>query len=422
MHDPDTLTPIESDHSRYGDGVTTRIGAQVSFLPHGASPDRSRQQPTSLTDADVDALFEGYRSRFTARQTARYFLIGAAVVLIIGAFTAPYPPCTQAAPCVPDRASWALMGLVVVVPFLRWWFELWFTAAMAGVMAIGLAWWDYAHPLHANPVWVHVLTGCYALGGGLLAWEAARHRTSTWRRWRARWPDHQRPPRPERQARPPLALALWAGAWIAAAVGCAAVVEVRQSQVEAQQAAAVKVTATVQRQFDEALYVALSDGSMNVTVPVAIPNEYPIGSTIGLAMDADGLLQPLSEPYDATVVYALVCALAVVGLGLLLRFAGRVFSRRRLFRRPQPVSRVWVRRGEDRLFLYTGDAEPAFAELPIDYENVLGGRSAHAVLYGTPAVENWCTVTVGAVTLSPTGPLQPTMDFAPTRSSSNWSA
>lgn len=379
--------------------------------------------PRLLTGRAAREMLRPSAKRMKERTAGWLVLVGGVLTFIVVTVTAPDRPCTEAAPCAPDAAGSFLIGTLAIVPFLGW-VHVWFAAVVAVVMSAALMSYDLVNTDEAVPLWVHLVAAAYAGGCLLLAGTvASRHRSAARRRHDLA--EGLPAPAPVRSLRPPLRAAIVGAALLAAGLAGAVWGAARQAQADDRQRGAEVVTATVRSHPRwDALELALPDAGGGRGFPGGRPTEivdvydataYPVGSTVRIAVDDSGLRQLLAEPYDATPWYALVSVLVLLGVGLGWRFAVQALAQRRLFRRPQPITEVRIRRGNGRVYVYAGQAsapEAPLGEILVrdDIEPAPGAATEPAVLYGVPAPREWCTVTVGPVTLSPTLPLRHVTD------------
>ncbi|MGI5147673.1 hypothetical protein ACQEVC_15065 [Plantactinospora sp. CA-294935] len=329
----------------------------------------------------------------------------------------PVAPCTAAAPCGPDRVGNMIVGLVGSAPLLAL-VRLEFAAVATGTTLVTTLGYELTQAEHLPP-WFYLLLVAYAVGCGLLARRGgspARYRSGL-RQWRER-AERAVPARPSRLPRPRLGPAVAAMVLLVAALALAGGSSLRQSQVDAQQRSGEVVTATVRSHPTWGVVeLVFLDGRPVEVVSVADSADYPVGSTVRIALDDAGLRQLVSEPYDLTPWLALAVLLGATGLGLSWRVAGSALAGRRFFRRPQPVSTVRVHQAVDRVYVYAGtgpDVLPvAEIEVREDLTPTIGREPGRAVLHGVPVPGQWCTVTVDGRTLSPTRPVLPPEPTAP---------
>ncbi|SCG45241.1 hypothetical protein [Micromonospora coxensis] len=339
-------------------------------------------------------------------------LVGGLALLITVMAAAPYPPCTEAAPCAPERFGNMLIGLLLSTVVVGW-LGLRFAAGVGAVTAAGLAGYILARPEQGPPLWTVGPALAYTAGCLLLHRRSARRAAAP-----APEPGERQPVPPVRWAlRPPLAPTLAAATLLGAGVAVALWIGHAQDRADARQAAATVVTGTVRAHPDRTTVdVALPDGG-STRMAVFEADDYPVGDPFRFAVDGRGLRQPLSEPYDLTPWLSLATLLGVVGLGLCAPVATAVLSRRRFTRRPQPVRRVFAEfdGGVVRLCHRATGGRP-FGEVPIRPEDGLPvGERRPALLHGVPVHGRWCTVTVNGRTLSPRAPLRATATPRPAR-------
>src|SRR6185369_14152475 len=93
----------------------------------------------------------------------------------------------------------------------------------------------------------------------------------------------------------------FAGALLALAVGTLVFGLVRQEQATDREKKASIIAATVVRAPSDGRIVAQAPSGTMMAVDVLSRDAYPVGSTIQLRVDGEGLAQPVAEPYNATV-------------------------------------------------------------------------------------------------------------------------
>ena len=328
------------------------------------------------------------------------------VVVALVALTRHGPPCSPATPCGPDPARWVAFGaLAAPVPMLR--IHRWSAAVAAGCAAV--LW------LAAFTGWIVLLAWAYA---ALVGWVARRptgpgdpptaHRRPT------------PPPALPRVAQPALLLGVVS---LAVAAGVGGWVLGRQGYAERQQAEATIVTGVVREQLADqlALRVTLTGGN-TVRVRSLTPQDYPVGGPVQLYVDADGLRQLRSEPYDVTPWLALAVAAAGVGAALLERVRQRRRELRLFFAQPQPVRAVRVVDDVGYVHVLVPAADHRTAvEFGIDVAepgpmppepDAAEPVTVPGTLYGEPRAGRWCAVEVGGRLRVPTAPVGRTAEIA----------
>jgi hypothetical protein len=386
--------------------------------------------PLTRTDAALLRRLEVPR----ARQWVAAAMIagGGFVALILTLTNTTLPVCTIASPCAPDPGSKAIYtGMAAVIALAV--VERRLAAYTMVVTAAGLLYYNHLHPGQAPATFATAAVVAAAV------WCVAWAELNRPRRAPAGWkPEKQSAPAPQIPVRSRPIGALIGLALIA--LGFAAVVygQARQASVEAQMRdATVAQVKVVGHPNTFVIRVAWPpDSTSDITVKSTRP--YRFESTTSIAVDDKGLLQPLAEPYDGSFFWTYAVALWLGGLGLALVNLRRVVPLRRLTRRPQPATWVYVRRRSGHVLLFSGEATAAdlpFAELPVRDDlmreftpSLLVSSTAaplprgtnpqmlppeRATLYGTPIPGRYCTVTVGSLTLSPKGPLRTTQDMLP---------
>ncbi|MDG4789730.1 hypothetical protein O7626_28035 [Micromonospora sp. WMMD1102] len=341
---------------------------------------------------------------------ARWLALGAGL-LLCGVLLAVMPaaPCTAADPCGPDRAGNVVVGLIGSLPLLAL-VRLEFASAVTAATVPTALGYELTQADHL-PVWFYLLLVGYAVGCGLLARLTRlprRHRAAV-RDWHRR-ARQARPPRPARPPHLPLGSVVAGTVLLTVALALAAWSAVRQGEVDDQQRRAEVVSATVLSHPSWAeIQLGFPDGRPGERLPVYEPADYPVGSTVEVALDDAGLRQLVSEPYDVTPMLTLVTVLALLGLGVGARAAARVLAGRRFFRRPQPLHTVAVHQGVDRVYVYAGTGPDVLPLAEIQVRDRLvpsaGREPRPAVLHGVPVPGQWGTVTVDGRTLSPVGPV-----------------
>jgi Bacterial PH domain len=428
--------------------------------------------PALLTTSDANLLRHATTPRGRQRLAAWMIFFGGLAAFFFTVATKPDVPCSEATPCGPDLGTSLIFGLLmgsIVVAFLHRW-----VAALAiAANAVTVFCYDRLHPALAAPRW-----GYLALAGvsvwcvvwaGIGTAEQRRALRPAWPDAREpAWPGTALPPPPQRPIRRRRLGAISGLLLILVAIALLVGGTYRQARADTQQGAAAIITGQVAAHPDEFTLRVVYPDRPALDVDVQAATAYPVGTTVRLAVDDQGLRQLLSEPYDATFWHAFAYLLAVIGIGVWWRTVDRNGSLRRLFRQPQPASAVYVRRRWNHVLIFAGDASATdvpFAEIPVrdalmesypdpvervtndsaaeradadgqveedveedeeydndeydndeyDNEDELAERWLRlppepAVLYGTPMPGQWCTVTLGQLTLSPRRPLRGTFD------------
>ncbi|MGC5017914.1 hypothetical protein [Micromonospora sp. DT47] len=125
--------------------------------------DEEAPVPELLTSATVRDLRREPRGGWSRGAAGGLVLAGGSVLLVAVMASAPYPPCTDADPCGPDRAGNLVIGLVVSTVFAGW-LGLRLAAALGVVIAAGLAWYILSWPDEGPSGWTVALALGYALG------------------------------------------------------------------------------------------------------------------------------------------------------------------------------------------------------------------------------------------------------------------
>jgi hypothetical protein len=355
-------------------------------------------------------------------------LLAAALVLTVDATTAPDPVCTDATPCAADPFGSVVLGLFIasaVVGLVH--------AGTAAGLALAFATaefgYDAVHPETASTWWVHALMiGYIALCLAVARALRPRHGYDVAFDWLART-SYDTPPGPRRLPGTDRRTLLLVAAALAAALLFLAWSVDRQTRADAQQAAAQPVVAEVVGHIDQyTLRVRLPDGQ-RVPLPVLNTAEHPVGGRIAVRVDAAGLRQPVSEPYDASGWLLISVVLAGLAIAVLARSRRDQACARQLFEEAQPVCAVYVCETWDRLAVYPADArpgEPAVAEIRLwrdpgapppaalveatidaeDSEDASAPAPRPALLYGVPAPGQWCTVSIDGEVRLPRRPLR----------------
>jgi hypothetical protein len=251
------------------------------------------------------------------------------VVISLGAGTAA--DCSASQPCAPDWTGAVILGLLTGSAFTvfvhRW------TAAVLAV-ALNLTWLAWEQLSGDFAWWVQVAALAYA---ALCLFAAAR-------------PEHEPAPPaltlpvPEPVgSRPRLGrgwrLVAGALALVAAAITWGTLAQ--QYRVQAQEDAAATESAQVTGHVDQTTITARFDGA-DARVSVLDAGAYPVGSSLRFRVDAHGLRQPVSEPYDVTGVLVFAEMAGALALAALLRARSYEAGLRAFLRHPQPARLVRV--------------------------------------------------------------------------------
>lgn len=237
------------------------------------------EQPQDLP-YDVGLFFRGWIT-----------FAGALAVFIIGFIGEElhWQPCTVDDPCLPQPIGMTSAGLLIATAFAAFldaraarWLATAFVAvfAVASIVELTHVWW------------VHLGAAVFE---GLLCWLVL-------------WPrDGVRRLRRDEV----LALKTFSVCLALIAAGTTVAWAVNQRAAVEREAAADVVEAEVVAHEEYHIVVSV-DGITVLHVYVLNPPDYPVGSTVLLLVDADGLAQPVSEPHDADLW--LVAAGATGGL------------------------------------------------------------------------------------------------------------
>ncbi|MDT5035652.1 MAG: hypothetical protein QOE03_837 [Micromonosporaceae bacterium] len=398
-----------------------------------------------LLTRDARALRALGRPRWLSRALRVTIMAAAVAVLTLHDATAPTRHCTDSAPCAPDPVSAMTVGLLFAAgvagllhPRTAGWLAAAFTAAVVS--------YDLSHPALASPTWVYAVDlGFAGFCFAVAALGRGPHPSGAARAWLAD-ARHERPPTPRALPRIGVGWLVVAAMCLLTAVGVAGATWHRQATVAAREDAAVPLTVDVVARVDaDTVRVRLPDRRFaELAVRAA---DHPVGQRMPARVDRNGVVQPISDPYDVTGWFALAVAAAGVAAACRGRAADRFAGLRELFTQPQPVSQVYVRAGLGVTAVYPGDArpgEPAATELSclsappvvdLPTDDPGAGRvlilpTRPALLYGVPAAGRWCTVVVDGDPVLPTGPVpadvhappfsEPTADGGPEPMSAQW--
>ncbi|MEV6923755.1 hypothetical protein AB0M46_04465 [Dactylosporangium sp. NPDC051485] len=331
----------------------------------------------------------------------------AAAVLLLTVFTVPDVSCT-AGGCDPEPVMSIAAGVLAataVMSYLHRW-------AAVGAAAVCAVLWPIAGRVDESQLGWRALLPLALLaavvGVARLRWEEPL--ASALRR---------QPPAPHRL--PGVgALSGVAGALlVAAGLAAMGLTLWRQDQVDAQQAAADRVTAEVLQHVDDgaAVRLRLPDGT-EFDADVLAASDYPVGSRVEVLVDGAGLRQLSTEPYDITVLFLPLVPVVGGGVALLARAYGRRRMLHRLFAEPQAVHAVRVLdHGDEITVLVPGPPGSARQfNIVVVHECPPDGvdedshartrvRTVPATLFGDPRAGGWCAVEVHGRIRVPTRPV-----------------
>lgn len=378
--------------------------------------------PASLTAADARVLAALAAPAWQRRAAAPLLFVLGAIQL--GAVVAAVEVvCSEAAPCQTHPLDPILSGLFVGLLPLGW-ISLRLTAVMAVIFAVTGIVFDGSDAAVPAPAWGWALTWTYVLICiGLALWLDRRPRVPAWLESTA---HRATPPSPARF--PQLSLvAIISGIALLVLVGILAMVNIdQQRRGDARQRTAELVHAQVVRHERVDVVVLRPDGRQS-KIHVYDVNAYPVGSTMALRVDDDGLAQPVAEPYDAGGWLMLAAIAAPSGIGLIVRAGRRRRELTRLFAEPSPVTGVFIHAAGSEVVIYPTDAVPgsppiyAMRIVPDVASAVSAAIAAGrydsrwhhypaepAELYGLPVPGQWCALVVSGRVITPVGPLTET--------------
>jgi hypothetical protein len=388
---------------------------------------------TPLTRSDASLLRRLDVPRSRQWVAAAMICGGGFIGLVLTFLSTPLPVCSPTSQCVPDpgeKAVYAAMAAVIVLAFVQR-----RLAAIAAVGAAGgLLYYNHLHPALAPSAFATITVVAVAV------WSVVWAELTNPRRAPVGWKPQREPvPAPKLPVRTAPIGALVGLVLIVLGVAAAFYGQARQASVDSQTRNATVVSVRViGKPSSFTLRIAYPPGSSS-DINVRSTRAYRVSADIPVAVDDAGLRQAVAEPYDGSFFWAYAVGLGLAGIGLIWFSLERTMPRRRLLRRPQPATSVYVRRRNGHVLLFVGEATAAdlpFAELPVrddlmrEYAPSLLVTSDSApvvphgtnprmlppepaILYGVPIPGRWCTVTIGDLTLSPNGPLRTTQDMLP---------
>jgi hypothetical protein len=283
------------------------------------------------------------------------------LLLCIGLSTINPPDCSPSAPCHPDLLTAFAVACLAAVCVVGWFHP--FVAAFAAFAGAAAA---LAPVVRSSPPMLSLVLVAYVLLIGGLALVTRKPR-----------PDRggARVPVPGSFTVPRFTVATgFAGVLLALAVGTLVFGLVRQEQATSREKKAEIIAATVVRAPSSNKIVAqVPEGSM-VSVEVLSRDAYPVGSTIQLRVDANGLAQPVAEPYNATAWVGIGVFLAWLAVGLWARTRQRIREWRDLLHNPQPRLSAWYVPEQAAIYptdVSVGDPPIAGASIPVQGRDVL---------------------------------------------------
>ncbi len=348
------------------------------------------------------------------------FAAAVALFVVIGVGAGGAADCSVSDPCTPDWTGAVILGLLTGSAFAVF-IHRWTAAVLAVALNVG---WLVGEQLGGGFAWW--VQGASLAYAALCLFVAART-------------DHEAlPPAltlpvPAPVGRRPRLGRGWRLVAAALALAAAAITWgtlAQQRRVQAQQSAAAVVPARVTGHVnDTTITVRLPD--IDVRVEVLNSGAYPVGSTLTFYVNASGLRQPVSEPYDVTGLLVFAELAAALALAALARARGYEAGLRNFLRHPQPARLVRVIDADGTIAVFP--FEPA-NDLDLPYliyqaqRRRTGARLASptgpdvesrgtdpvgpgasdapvvATLYGVDRPGHWCAVTVDGTLLTPARP------------------
>lgn len=283
------------------------------------------------------------------------------LLLCIGLSTINPPDCSPTAPCRPDLLTAFAVACLAAVCVVGWFHP--FVAALAAFVGAAAA----ISPVvqYSPPLLVLVLVAYVLLIFGL-ALVTRRRRTD---------PGGARVPVPGSFTVPRFTVATgFAGALLALAVGTLVFGLVRQEQANEREKKASIIAVTVVRAPSTDRIVVQAPSGSTMSVEVLSRDAYPVGSTIELRVDDEGLAQPVAEPYNATIWVGFGVFCGWLALGLWARTRQRLREWQDLLFRPQPRRPAWYVPEQRAIYpreVSLGDKPLAGAAIPVLESNVV---------------------------------------------------
>jgi hypothetical protein len=283
------------------------------------------------------------------------------LVLCIGLSTINPPDCSPSVPCRPDLLTAFAVACLAAVCVVGWFHP--FVAALAAFAGAAAA----ISPVvkYSPPLLVLVLVAYVLLIFGL-ALVTRRPRAD---------PGGARVPVPGSFTVPSFTVATgFAGALLALAVGTLVFGLVRQQQATDREKKADIVAATVVRAPSDTRIEVQAPSGHVMSVEVGSRDAYPVGSTIQLRVDRQGLAQPVAEPYNATIWVGVGVFFGWLSLGLWARTRRRLREWQDLLFKPQPRRAAWYVPAQAAIYpraVSVGDRPLAGATIPVQGSNVV---------------------------------------------------
>lgn len=283
------------------------------------------------------------------------------LLLCIGLSTINPPDCSPSAPCRPDLLTAFAVACLAAVCVVGWFHP--FVAAFAALAGAAAA----ISPVvqYSPPMLVLVLAAYVLLIFGL-ALVTRRRRTD---------PGGARVPVPGSFTVPRFTIATgFAGALLALAVGTLVFGLVRQQQATDREKKASIIAATVVQAPSDTKIVVQAPSGSTMAVDVLSRDAYPVGSTVQLRVDDHGLVQPVAEPYNATIWFGVGVFFGWLALGLWARTRRRLREWHDLLFKPQPRQPAWYVPDQAAIYPRTvavGDRPLAGAAIPVQGRNVV---------------------------------------------------